>query len=106
MVLWTACAFSSDGARAIPARDGWLGRDKAKHFLASAIIAGGVAWNQHRRYNRGGEPSLYTGAGVSLSLGLAKELSDKRKPGGLFSWKDLAADALGAAAGIFILGKW
>jgi putative lipoprotein len=106
MVLWTACAFCSDGARAASVRDAWFGKDKAKHFLASAIIAGGVSWQQHRKAGRDAETSLRTGAGVTLSLGLAKEWSDRRNPGGLFSWKDLGADLLGTAFGVFVLGKW
>lgn len=89
-----------------PVRDAWFARDKAKHFLASAIIAGGVSWQLHRGAGRGAEPSLYSGAGVSFSLGLAKEWSDGRKPAGLFSVKDLVADVLGTAAGVFFLGKW
>ncbi len=108
LIFFFACAFCTGFARAeeAPIRDAWFAKDKAKHFLASAIIAGGVSRQLHRRIGRGAEPSLYAGAGVSLSLGLAKEWSDKRKPGGLFSIKDLAADVLGTAAGVFILGQW
>ena len=107
-VLAVACIFNTADVRAETpsAQDAWFAKDKARHFLASAIIAGGVSWNQHRRYGRGAGPSLCAGAGLSLSLGLAKEWSDRRKPGVLFSWKDMTADLLGTAAGVFILGKW
>jgi putative lipoprotein len=103
-----ACIFSAGAVRAesIQTKDSWFGKDKARHFLASALIGGGVSWVAHRHEGRNMAASLRTGAGVALSLGLAKECSDRRKPGGLFSWKDLTADALGAALGVFVLGKW
>jgi len=87
-------------------RDPWVAKDKARHFIASALITGGLTWYQKHELHRRSEPAVHFGIGMTLSLGVAKELSDTRKPGGFFSWKDVAADILGAAAGVLILGRW
>ena len=39
------------------------------------------------------------GLAVAMGLGLAKEFWDASAPDGLFSWKDLVADLLGACLG-------
>lgn len=87
-------------------RDSWIAKDKARHVVASALIVGGSVWySKHKNHSRP-DDSMRFGVGFTLSLGLAKELADARKPGGLFSWKDLAADVLGIAAGAVVLGRW
>ncbi len=119
MVLALWCAFwmvpiSSSARSALESciriqpvvRDPWTAKDKARHFFASALIAGGSTWYSKHELHRGSEPSLHFGIGVTLSLGIAKELFDTRKPGGFFSWKDFTADILGVAAGTLVLGRW
>lgn len=86
--------------------DSWFGRDKARHFFVSALTTGGLSWNQKHRFHRNQETDVRVGAGITFSMGLAKEMRDARKPGGFFNWKDLAADATGIAAGILLLGRW
>jgi uncharacterized protein YfiM (DUF2279 family) len=77
--------------------DRWFARDKAYHFVASAVIQGAghsvlrAAGAEYR------EASLAAGV-LTLSAGVGKELWD-RSQGRYFSWKDLAADAMGGTTG-------
>ena len=66
-----------------------VGSDKVMHFETCALIAV-VA---KRCSGCGG-----TGAAVALGVGLLKELYDVAT-GGVFDWKDVAADAVGAVVG-------
>lgn len=92
-------------ARIAPeAADDWLGADKAKHLGASF----GLAVGAHVALTEGGEvepaAARPLAAGFALGLGLAKELADERRQRQpLFSWKDLAADALGVALGVAVV---
>lgn len=84
--------------------DPWLGQDKAAHLVGSAALTAlaHVAWTQGAGLD--GDAALPFAATVSLSAGLAKELSDERRvrrP--QFSWRDLAADALGTAAAVALI---
>lgn len=78
--------------------DDWTGDDKNKHFAGSALmgVAASVAFKDSDH------PVLYPMAAV-LAVGLAKEIRDEVAPAGSgFSYKDLAADALGAALGVSV----
>lgn len=107
--LWRVCASMalalglSMGAGERDARadeDPWFGPDKALHFSVSAGLSSityGVAATQYdARY-----PPLLWGAGVSLTLGVGKELYDLTGRGDP-SWKDLTWDVLGTAAGLLL----
>ena len=80
-----------------PEGDRWLGRDKAYHLAASALIQGA----SHAALRGAGleyrEASLWAG-GVTATIGVAKELYD-RADGRYVSAKDLTADALGGISG-------
>ena len=82
------------------AEDEWLGADKALHFGVSAAIAAagyGLAvpvWEE--RWQR-----VTCGVSLALTLGVAKELYDLAT-GGDPSWRDIAWDAIGAAAGALL----
>lgn len=86
--------------------DNWFGKDKAKHFLLSAVITGAVGYYAHYEHNQNRQDSQNMAVGFSLTLGIAKEIHDKRKPAGIFSWKDLIFDGLGIVAGIGVLSRW
>lgn len=86
--------------------DSWFGRDKAKHFVASFLIAGAGSWWTRHRCGRGRGESVRFGMGFALSLGVVKEFCDGRSPRGRFSWKDVAADLLGVSLGGLLLGGW
>ncbi|MTH45801.1 YfiM family lipoprotein [Intestinirhabdus alba] len=80
------------------ANDGWRGQDKAQHFIASAMLS--AAGNEHARHqDLSRDRSAAVGLMFSISLGASKELWDSRPAGSGWSWKDLAWDVAGAAAG-------
>jgi len=87
-------------------KDFWLGKDKAKHFLASFLMAGAASWVCNHRYNYGEKESIRLGMTFSFSLGIAKEWRDRYSSSGMFSWKDLTVDLLGVCFGALLLGGW
>jgi len=83
-------------------KDPWLGRDKASHLALSLSIVG---FGYHLARLEGGADRGRARAasfGLSLTAGLAKELRDRRRPGGRFSYKDLVFDLAGAGLGLLI----
>ena len=85
-------------------RDSWLSPDKGYHIVGSMIgttLAGKLSLGAFETTKQN---SQIIGAGVSLTLGVLKEVHDSGKPDNLFSWKDLAADGVGILIGILLLG--
>lgn len=83
---------------AMASADDWTGDDKNKHFAGSAAmaLAATVVFKDSEH------PVLYPFA-AALAVGLAKEIRDEVATNGSgFSYKDLAADALGAALGVSV----
>ncbi|WP_411905030.1 YfiM family lipoprotein, partial [Salmonella enterica] len=77
------------------ANDHWSGQDKAKHFMASAMLS--AAGNEYARHQGvSPERSAAIGLMISLSLGASKELLDSRPEGSGWSWKVLVWDVAGA----------
>ena len=78
--------------------DAWFGRDKFNHFVVSTSIATETyliaAHHTPARWH-----ALAIGAGVTLAAGATKEGVDALGRG-TPSWRDLAWDAIGAAAGL------
>lgn len=94
-------ALALSATVATPARagdDDWWGRDKALHFGVSAALSASTyaltAPAFEARY-----PPLLLGAGLTLTLGVGKELADLAGLG-TPSWKDLTWDAIGTVAGL------
>jgi putative lipoprotein len=90
------CLLFSSAARAEP--DPWLGRDKALHFSASALIAGAgyggaAVLTEDRRWR------LAAGAGLAIGAGAGKEIADSWGYGDP-SWRDFTWDLIGAATGL------
>jgi putative lipoprotein len=78
-----------------------LGRDKALHFGASALISGtgyGVGTLLFERSRV--EPALF-GGGIALAVGAAKEGADALGLGDP-SWKDFTWDVIGTVVGLAI----
>jgi len=77
----------------------WTAPDKELHFAGSLAIAASL-----RAAGRTDGESF----GCAVGIGVLKELYDAtlkpRRKARRFGWKDLAADVLGAAAGIAIAG--
>jgi len=84
-VLLVLCIDSCQAA------DSWTTPDKPQHVAVSAGI--GVLTS-------GLTASPYKAFGLCMVPGIAKELTDKYSGMGQGSFKDLAADALGCAAGV------
>lgn len=79
-----------------PGGDGWFSADKAKHFFVSAFIQS-ASYSLLRTTGLSHKVSLAGASAMTLSLGVGKELRDKRD-GGDPSLKDLTWDAAGMAA--------
>ncbi len=75
--------------------DSWLGKDKLKHLVASFYCSGSVEWIAHHEYGLYRNQSRRVGIAFSLSMGIAKEIYDIKRHG-IFSWKDMVFDLLGA----------
>lgn len=84
-------------------RDFWFGRDKLKHFSSSFVLTTTGYYIQTRIIDYPDTKSLGCAGLVTVSLGLGKELRDRRKPKGLFSRRDLLADVAGAGLAILFI---
>lgn len=81
--------------------DAWLGPDKFRHFWMSyAATAAGFAAARVADQDR--DTALAVGITLSALAGIGKEIADRRTYG-LFSVRDLVADALGIGAAYFLL---
>ena len=89
-------------AQTAVARDSWFGIDKIKHFFLSAFIES-VSFSALQAAHVKRRPALSAAIGVTAAVGVAREIHDKRTPGKWFSYRDLAWDALGIAAGAAVL---
>ncbi len=84
--------------------DKWLGKDKFKHFVACLYCAGFTEWISNHHYGLYKNQSRRTGIIVSMSIGIAKEIYDKKRYE-KFSWKDIVFDLLGAVCGVLLINK-
>lgn len=98
-VLFCLCLSLSTAA---PERDRWVGEDKLKHFLAS-FVATSVSASFARTAGLDARSSAQVGAGVSVGLGVWKELRDARRPDATVSLRDLAWDLAGTGAGFAVM---
>jgi uncharacterized protein YfiM (DUF2279 family) len=97
-----AAADTSPTSDTLLAPDRWLAVDKLEHVAASAFFSG-VCYSICRDFYHNREvPSLYFSASFTFSLGVCKEVYDRKKPRGRFSYKDLAADIAGIGLGLLI----
>jgi putative lipoprotein len=92
--------FSLTPSMAHAGSDRWLGPDKLLHFGACAGIAG-AGYGAGAVLSEDRWPRFAIGGGLALSIGVGKELWDLAGHGDP-SWRDLAWDVLGTAAGLGI----
>jgi uncharacterized protein YfiM (DUF2279 family) len=86
--------------------DRWFAKDKAQHIAVSFIATGFSAYRlKHDVGWRGGD-ARRGGAAFAITLGLGKEFSDRTHPNNHFCFKDLAADGIGIAAALLLVGSW
>jgi putative lipoprotein len=84
--------------------DGWFGIDKLKHFFMSAFIES-VTYSALQAARVRHRPALGGAIGITLAVGVAREIHDKRTPGNIFSVRDLTWDAVGTTAGAVLLSR-
>jgi uncharacterized protein YfiM (DUF2279 family) len=78
--------------------DSWFSPDKVKHFFMSAFIES-VTYSALQAARVNHRPALGGAMGVTMAVGVGREIHDKRTPGNIFSVRDLTWDAVGATAG-------
>lgn len=84
-----------------PPPDPWFGVDKLKHFLLSGMVQCTSA-SLARSAGIERNPARMMGAVLTVSVGVGRELHDRRS-GKSFSVKDLVWDALGGTAAVALL---
>ena len=83
--------------------DPWWAPDKGHHFIGSLMMTVFAAQVLQRHFQLEQERSPWVGASISISLGLAKELRDRRQPGNHFCWKDFLSDIAGVGVALILL---
>ena len=83
-------------------KDPWFGKDKFDHFLTSAFLISFFYHAGRSQMSWSGTQTANISAGITLGIGLGKELWDKKSKRGHPSWRDIAADFLGAGLGYLI----
>ncbi|HEY0971307.1 MAG TPA: hypothetical protein VGE02_10120 [Gemmatimonadales bacterium] len=84
-----------------PPGDSWFGGDKVKHFLVSAFTQS-VAFATLQAAGADRAPALVGATAATISVGIGKELVDRRT-GGRASGRDLVWDLAGAGAATVVL---
>jgi len=82
--------------------DPWFGKDKFDHFLLSAFLTTAGYYSARENFKLAHSPAVNWAGGLTLSLGIGKEVWDKRSKRGMASLRDLAADFFGVGLGILI----
>ena len=91
-------------AQAAVVRDSWFSPDKIKHFFMSAFIES-VTYSALQAARVNHRPALGSAIGVTMAIGVGREIHDKRTPGNIFSVRDLTWDAVGVTAGAVLLSQ-
>lgn len=82
--------------------DRWFATDKAHHFLVSAFMTAAVNYTTREEISLDRDASQHISIGISLSVGLGKEIFDGTIRKRHFSYKDLVADCAGIVVGILL----
>lgn len=90
---------SADSSRNAPS-DRYISSDKLSHFSVSSWLVGAIYYGNRVWLSRDKSSSRSTAILLSVSIGILKEMWDKKTS--YFSFKDLAADLLGTAFGFAI----
>ena len=86
-------------------QDKFFAPDKAQHLMGSLISTVFFYKLLEGSANAGVRESKYLAGGITLSLGISKEILDNRDPKNHFSWKDLVADIAGIGIGFVIINQ-
>ena len=102
LTVWlVAGSLSFGGPKRPSVGDRWLAKDKLLHLSVSAALQS-VGHSVLRANGHEYRDAAWTAAGITMGVGLAKELWD-RHDGRYVSWRDLTADAAGAGAGAILM---
>ncbi len=104
MSLLLTCLLLSapiDSLGGVNGRDRWLSEDKFEHIFVSAFLVGTAYYLSRCEFKSTERKANQVAAGVSLSIGVSKELYDLAG-GGNPSFKDILADVIGVVIGILI----
>ena len=86
------------------AKDKWIAIDKVQHFSYSCLISLGVQYVLVNKLEMNEDSAMPLSMAMSFSLGIIKELWDKKGKNGFFSKKDVVANGFGIlTAGVIIL---
>ncbi|HEY5022823.1 MAG TPA: VanZ family protein [Gemmatimonadaceae bacterium] len=90
------------GQIAAPHPDAWFGIDKLKHFFMSAFIES-VSYSALQAARVNHRSALGGAIGITLAVGVGREIHDMRTPGNIFSVRDLTWDVIGTGAGAVLV---
>ena len=79
--------------------------DKAQHFMGSLIstVLFYKIFQDPLKMNKSN--SKYLAVGITMGLGVSKEIYDSSRSEGAFSWKDLLADLAGITVGLILANQ-
>lgn len=83
--------------------ESWFSADKGYHFLGSMMITIAASKGIMRSGCTDLDSASQTGALISFSVGLGKEIWDSTKEYNRFSYRDLTANVAGIIVGLIIL---
>ena len=84
-------------------RDSFFGRDKLKHFVASAVITGLASWHCNHTFKTVPSRAVQYGFSLTITIGVVKEFVDFYTSKRWFSWRDIIADLAGCITGGLLL---
>ncbi|MCI0513643.1 hypothetical protein L0128_10560 [candidate division KSB1 bacterium] len=90
-------------AVAAPADDPWFGKDKFDHFLTSTFLVGLSYYYTNHQWQLKPTSARHISVGLTVSIGIGKEIWDKTTGKGFPSYRDLIADLLGVGLGYWII---
>ncbi len=85
--------------------DKYAAPDKAQHFMGSMISTVLFYKIFQDPLQMENSNSKFLAVGITLGLGVSKEIYDSSRSKGAFSWKDLLADMAGIAAGLILANQ-
>jgi uncharacterized protein YfiM (DUF2279 family) len=82
----------------------WWAPDKGRHLVGSMISTVFMAKMGQEIFDQQSDEAKVWGAGITFSLGFAKEIFDSQSKDNRFDIQDLVADIAGIVIGIVLLG--
>lgn len=99
-ILLPTVVFAGNGRNS---QDSYFSEDKFEHFAFSMFLSASVGFVADNHFRNPENRAAIAGFSVSISAGILKEIIDAGRVGEHSSWKDIAADFVGALAGSVLL---